>query len=147
MTTPDVPWMESLMRREYEAVGFIPRTRLQWYADRDQVLVATENDDPCGYLVFGNGWPMVKVYQAVVDYSARRREHGLALVARLVERARRKGAQGISLWCADDLDANDFWRAAGFSFAGARRLANRRGRSHNRWVLWLDGQPTLGLSE
>lgn len=102
-----------------------------------------ENDALVGYLIFGNDWRITKVYQAVVDYSARRREHGLALVSKLVAQAKRRGTQGIALWCADDLDANGFWRAAGFSFAGTRRLANKRGRSHNRWVLLFKDQPML----
>lgn len=139
-------FIESLMRRNYEAVGFIPRPRVEEYVVRGQALVETENAEPCGYLLFGNGWPLLKVYQAVVAYDARRREHGLALVGRLIDVARRRGLQGVSLWCADDLEANDFWRSAGFHFAGQRHLANRRGRAHNRWVLLLDDQPTLGLA-
>lgn len=38
----DLKYVESLMRLNYEAVGFIPRPRLEWYAARNQVL--TEND-------------------------------------------------------------------------------------------------------
>lgn len=147
MTSPPLDYVESLMRQNYEAVGFLPRPRLEQYALRGQVLVETENGEPCGYLVFGKAaWPFLRVYQSVVQYDARRRDHGLALVARLIAIGRERGAAAISLWCADDLEANAFWREAGFSFAGQRDGGKRRGRKHNRWVLTLTpglfGEPT-----
>src|ERR1035437_8065890 len=106
----DLRYVESLMRQNYEAVGFIPKPRLEQYALRGQLLVENENDEPCGYLVFGKtAWPYLRVYQSVVQYDARRREHGLALVRRLVAIGQERGAAAISLWCADALDANVFW--------------------------------------
>jgi GNAT superfamily N-acetyltransferase len=137
-------YAEHLARRDYEAVGFIPRPRLDWYAERGQILVEQENGDPCGVLVFGNGWPTLRIYQAVVQYDARRREHGLRLVSQAIEEARKRGCHAIGLWCADDLDSNDFWQSAGFSFAGQRIGGRTRGRRHNRWVLPIDG-PQLRL--
>lgn len=146
-STPEdpLPYAESLMRQNYEAVGFIPRPRMEQYALRGQLLVETENGDPCGYLVFGaEAWPYMRVYQAVIQYDARRREHGLALVARLVAIGRERGAAAISLWCADGLEANDFWKSVGFRFAGKRDGSKTfrgrvgvRGRRHNRWLLTL----------
>jgi hypothetical protein len=56
----------------------------------------------------------VRIFQAAVQYDARRRHLGLALVADLVERARDAGARGLSLRCLSYLEANDFWTAAGF---------------------------------
>ena len=137
MSAP-VAFAESLARKNYEAIGFIPRPRLEWYADRGQLLTAEENGEPAGFLVFGGGWPVLKVYQACVQYDARRREHGLALVGRLTRIALRRGCHAIALWCADDLEANAFWRAAGFQFAGRRDGGRARGRVHNRWYLPLD---------
>jgi L-amino acid N-acyltransferase YncA len=82
-----------------------------------------------------------KVYQACIQYDARRREHGLSLVATLVRKATEAGFGAIALWCADDLESNDFWRSAGFRWAGMREGGKRRGRKHNRWVMPL--QPLL----
>jgi L-amino acid N-acyltransferase YncA len=101
-------------------------------------------------LVFGMGWPTLKVYQACIQYDARRREHGLTLVARLIQRAERTGHSMISLWCADDLEANAFWRSAGFVYGGQKDGGMRRGRKLNLWTLTLDhmglfgGQPAEG---
>ncbi len=125
------------MERNYEAVGFLPRPKLEEYAHRGQLLAATENDDFCGYLVYGNGWPKLRVYQACIQYDARRREHGMSLVGRLIRIAAEKDCEMISLWCADDLEANDFWKTAGFVFGGQREGGKKRGRKHNLWTMRL----------
>ena len=136
-----VAYADSLAKKNADALSFLPRPRLLEYAVRGQLMVETENGEPCGFLVYGNGWPYMKVYQVAVEYDARRREHGLALIGRLVERAKAKGCHAVSLWCADDLEANEFWRIAGFSFAGQRDGGRARGRKHNRWVLMVDSAP------
>lgn len=130
-------YVESLMAQNYESVGFLPRPKLEDYLTRGQVLIESENGDPCGYLVYGNGWPRLRVYQACIQYDARRREHGMNLVARLIRCAAERGCEMISLWCAEDLDANTFWKAAGFAFGGQRDVGNRRGRKHNLWTMKL----------
>jgi len=130
-------YVSSLMAKNYEAVGFIPEPRLEHYFQRGQVLLQTENDDPCGYLVFGNGWPRLRVYQCCVQIDARRLDHATELIRRLVNEAYRRHCTSISLWCADDLAANAFWKAAGFEFVGQRDNHNRRGRKHNGWLLRL----------
>ena len=97
-------------------------------------MVEFENGHPCGYLIHGNGDPWMKIYQACIQYDARRREHGLELVKRLFYKACFLGRKGISLWCATDLDANEFWRDAGFHLVGTRAGGERRHRVHNLWV-------------
>lgn len=131
----DLRYVEHLARSNYAAIGFIPRPRLEEYAARGQILMAEENDEAAGFLVFGAGWPALKVYQACIQYDARRREHGADLVARLVAEAQRRGCHVISLWCADDLPANEFWRAVGFKQVAQRQGGLHRGRVHNRWIL------------
>ena len=132
---PDLRYVEHLARSNYEAIGFIPRPRLEQYAARGQVLMAQENNEDAGFLVFGNGRLALRIYQACIQYDARRHELGLLLVARLVKEAQRRGAHLISLWCADDLPANNFWRAAGFRCLATRAGGKARGRIHNEWVL------------
>jgi ribosomal protein S18 acetylase RimI-like enzyme len=136
-----VDYADSLAKKNVEALSFLPRPRLLEYAVRGQLLIETENGEPCGFMVYGNGWPYLKVYQVAIEYDARRREHGLALVARLIERAKERGCHAISLWCADDLEANAFWESAGFHFAGQREGGRRRGRKHNRWTMVVDSAP------
>ena len=130
----DLRYIEHLAKSNYEAIGFIPRPRLEEYAARGQIVMAAENDEPAGFLVFGAGWPALRIYQACIQYDARRREHGAALVDRVIAEAQRRGCYLISLWCADDLPANEFWQAVGFHKVGERRGGDKRGRMHNHWV-------------
>lgn len=138
-----VVYADDLARKNSEALSFIPRPKLEAYAANGQILTATENGELCGFLVYGMGWPQVRIYQACIQYDARRREHGMALVARLAEIARQRFCSDIRLWCADDLEANAFWRDAGFDYVTQRRGGRRRGRKHNLWVLPLAVPPLL----
>jgi hypothetical protein len=136
-------FVRSLMEKNYEAVGFLPMPRLEEYAERGQILTTTENGDLCGYLVWGNRWPRLRVYQACVCYDARRREHGLAMVRDLLRIATESNCDMVSLWCADDLEANSFWQTAGFRFGGQRSGGHKRGRKHNLWVITLETRQLL----
>ena len=96
-----------------------------------------ENNEPCGYLVFGNGWPILKIYQCCIQVDARRAHQAAILIKALIETAQKWRCSSISLWCAEDLDSNSFWRAMRFKQVGQRDVQNKRGRKHNGWVYWL----------
>jgi hypothetical protein len=132
-----VLYCDSLAKKNSEALSFIPRPMLERYADSGQILMAFENGEPCGFLIFGNGWPILRVYQACIQYDARRRASGRQLIHRLVNIADRRQCGAISLWCASDLDSNSFWRECGFSLTGTRQGGVRRGRIHNHWHLQI----------
>jgi N-acetylglutamate synthase-like GNAT family acetyltransferase len=142
-TPADLAYVVALQKRNGEALGFIPRLALSEKIGLGRIWLATENGDPAGYLHHGSlAVPEVRIFQAAIQYDARRRHHGLTLVGDLLARARQAGARGVSLRCLDFLDANDFWHAAGFrrigAEPGARGLLNvwgarldRTGRSHS----------------
>jgi hypothetical protein len=132
-----ITYVEDLMRENYEAVGFIPKPRLEHYGRSGQILLESENGELCGYLIFGNGCQRLKVYQACIQHDARRRQHGLSLVGRLIKEASIRRCEMISLWCADDLDANGFWKEAGFMFGTQRKGGKKRDRMHNLWIMRL----------
>lgn len=142
-----VKYADDLARKNSEALSFIPRPSIEEYARAGQLMLTTENDEPCGFLIHGDSWPQVRIYQACIQYDARRREHGMALVAALADKARAQGCTDVRLWCADDLDSNEFWRAAGFEYCAQRRGGRRRGRKHNLWVLRLAQPPILAVTE
>src|SRR5687768_5602326 len=140
-TPSDLAYVVALQKRNHEALGFIPRAALAEKIDLGRIRLVAENGDPAGYLHHGSlAVPEVRIFQAAVQYDARRRHHGLALVADLVERARDAGARGVSLRCLDFLDANDFWRAAGFERIGTEPGA--RG-TLNVWAARLN-EPAAG---
>jgi ribosomal protein S18 acetylase RimI-like enzyme len=138
-------YVRDLMEKNYEAVGFIPLPALEQYVQRGQVLMQYENDEPCGYLAFGNGWPVLKVYQCCIQVDARRAAQASALVLRLIDIARERNCVAISLWCADDLESNSFWQAMGFHFGGQREGGAKRGRKHNKWTLLVIGGAQFSL--
>jgi N-acetylglutamate synthase-like GNAT family acetyltransferase len=119
-TPADLAYVVALQKRNGEAVGFIPRAALQEKIERRQILLVRENGDPAGFLHHGSlAKPEVRLFQAAIQYDARRRHHGLALVDMMMRRATEAGAKAVSLRCLDFLDANDFWTAAGFRLLGA----------------------------
>lgn len=130
-------YVESLMRKNYEAVGFLPMSVVERYLDAGQLWFQYENNEPCGYLLFGNGWPTCRVFQCCIQVDARRQHAASTLVGGLVKKAEAEGYSSISLRCADDLESNKFWRAFGFSFVGQSQGGRARGRMLNKWVLRL----------
>ena len=143
-----VDYCVQLHRANTNTLGFIPRPRLEQYAHAGQILLETENGDPCGFLVYGAGYPTLRVYQACIQYDARRRRHGFNLVKRLIQVGIARNAEGIALRCADGLEANDFWAAAGFIHVATTAGGKRRNRNIRAWYmpLWpvlIPPQPLL----
>jgi ribosomal protein S18 acetylase RimI-like enzyme len=93
--------------------------------------------DFCRFMVWGAGWPVLRVYQVCIQYDAQRREHGMRLIRRLISKADVEGYEAISCYVADDIQANDFWQAAGFRKIGQREGGRKRARVHNHWVLFM----------
>ena len=135
----------ALSRKHYEEIGFLPKPRLEQYYQDGQLWMQTENGEPCGFLVWGNGWPVLRVYQVCIQYDAQRRLHGAELVGRLIRKAEAEGYERISAWVADDIPANDFWNAMGFRLHGQRAGGSKRGRMHNAWVYWCAAPRQLVL--
>ncbi len=131
----DLEYVLALSRRHYEEIGFLPAPRLAEYQRRGQLWMAQENSELCGFMVWGRGWPVLRVYQVCIQYDAQRREHGIALVRRLVQKADQEGYEAISCFVADDIDANAFWKAGGFLLVGQRDGGVARARRHNHWVM------------
>ena len=131
----DLAYVLALSRKHYEEIGFLPAPRLEQYKASGQLWMAHENNEACGFMVWGRGWPVLRVYQVCIQYDAQRRQHGVDLVRRLIQKADREGYDAISCYVADDIQANAFWKAAGFLHAGQRNNFNQRGRLHNHWVM------------
>lgn len=151
-THDDIKYVVALAKRETDTIGFLPTAAYREYVERSGILLVLLNGAPCGFLVWrlSNGARVptlegrherhLKIIQTCIQYDARRREHGAALVSRLLRIAARRKAVYVSLWCADDLEANRFWAWCGFSFAGSRVGGQRRGRIHNGWRFDLRSQ-------
>lgn len=131
-----VDYVVALSRRHFDEIGFLPESVLRDYFTRGHLLHAEENGEPCGFIVWGDGWPVLRVFQVCIQYDAQRRLHGARLVGQLIAKAEADGYESISCWVADDIPANDFWEAMGFRRLASRPGGRRRARVINGWLYW-----------
>lgn len=126
-----------LMRRFSSQLGFVPGAAIDWYIESGNTCIATENAEAVGYVL---GRPSLRydrrikpITQTAVRMDAQRREAGLRLVARVIADAADRGQECVQAWCADDIDARMFWKAAGFVAVCRRDPGNTRGRTLTLW--------------
>jgi len=135
---PDISYVMSLMRANRESVGGLPQPAIMERIERDTVLLASINNDPVGYLLYDLRDGHLRIPQACIQYDARRKQYGVALVAAMLSK---HDPAHVSLRCAADLEANVFWRDMGFTCVHTTPGGKRRGRTINVWEMWL--QPRL----
>lgn len=76
---------------------------------------------------------MRPITQAAIAFDAQRRHNGLALIASEAAAAREAGQVALQAMCRSDLDANDFWNAAGFEKIGEYDPKNARKKTMICW--------------
>jgi hypothetical protein len=76
---------------------------------------------------------IAKIYMTWVRPDARMILHGRALVDAIEKAAASERCGLISLWCAEDLSANIFWRAIGFTNTNWRYGRGLKPRRHLLW--------------
>ncbi len=133
----------ALQRANRESVGGLPQPAIEERLARGTLVLGVLNDEPMGYLMWDYRRGDVRIPQACIQYDARRRKYGEAMVAWLVQRY--PDANEVRLRCAADLEANLFWQDMGFVCSGVLKGGSRRGRLVNAWTLWL--APTLLIPE
>lgn len=136
----DLAYVVHLQKKFGQAIGFLPRAALSEKIELQRIWIARENGQPAGYLHHGTlATPEVRIFQAAIQYDARRRRLAAGLVEHFVCRAQAAGAYGVSLRCLAHLDANEFWEAVGF-----RRIASEPGAKGrlNVWTRDLRRHPS-----
>lgn len=131
----DLTYVMSLMRANRESVGGLPAPAVSERINRGTLKLGEINGDPAGYLLYDYRDGILRIPQACIQYDARRRKYGVALVNELL--ADYPDADEVRLRCAADLEANLFWRDMGFTCVGTTNGGRRRGRRINSWVMWL----------
>jgi hypothetical protein len=131
-TTADSLFVRSLQKRFSNQLGFLPNAAVDECIDGGCVRLATENDDPCGYVLSRRRLKcaphVAPIVQAAVCLDARRRHHGLTLIESVCQDAWVDGKTIVQCWCRADLDAVDFWDAAGFDLVAERDPRSARGK-------------------
>jgi hypothetical protein len=137
----DLDYIMALQRRNRESVGGLPRPAFEERLARSAILLAAINGDPVGYIMFDRRGDLVRVPQACIQYDARLRRYGLALVGTMLNL--HADASEVRLRCAADIDANIFWRSLGFTCVGTITGGTRRNRLLNLWQKWNDDSHRL----
>ena len=129
-----VDYIDALQKKNAEALSFYPRQVFEREQDKGRLFLGMLNGEPCGYLYVGsaNGKD-VKCHQVCIQYDARRRLYGAAIVAVMENYAAEGNATSITLRCGFDLDANDFWKSMGYACVAHQPGGVRRMRTINVW--------------
>jgi len=109
----------SLMRKDKDALGFVPvggEVGIKSLLSKQQIILATENGEPCGYTFYTMDMQgtRVNIHQCCVADDARLKRHGEHLVEFV---ASKHPGKLIVAKVRDDLAANHFWQAIGFDIA------------------------------
>lgn len=124
-------FVDGLQRKNAEALSFYPRQVFEREQAKGRLFLGLLNGEPCGYLYVGAHGRDVKCHQVCIQYDARRRLYGAAIVA--VMEAYAEGASSITLRCGFDLDANEFWKSLGYQCVAHQVGGVRRMRTINVW--------------
>jgi GNAT superfamily N-acetyltransferase len=121
-------------QRDAHSIGWLPWAAFDDAAAKGRIITLHNNDDLVGFLVWSvNALREVRCVQVWVRADARLILHGRALVEELERIAAENGCWIMRLWCGEDLAANLFWGALGFT-----KRNWRRGRTdRRRHVLWV----------
>lgn len=129
-TPADRAYVASLQKRYANQLGFLPLAAIDILIEQRRVMVGRENGDPAGYVV---ARPRLRcmtavapIVQTAVSYDLRRRRLGTALVEAVCADAWVDGRLAVQCWCREDLEACEFWHAAGFMAVADRWPGNAR---------------------
>lgn len=133
----DASYVEKLQRAFTEEIGFISRQATSARLKQSNVLIALENGEPAGFLLgasaVSSALHIRPIYQAAIQFDAQRRRHGLHLLEILTAAALRDRQTVLQCFCRQELDANAFWREAGFIKIALRDVNASRGEP---CILW-----------
>ena len=131
---PDfLTFVDKLQRANAEALSFYPKQVFERELDKSRLFLGLLNGQPCGYIYMGAQSDHVKCHQVCIQYDARLRHYGAALVSAMEEYANEGKATSVSLRCGFDLDANSFWKSLGYECVNIVDGGVRRMRKINVW--------------
>lgn len=131
---PDMlTYIDFLQKKNAESLSFYPKQVFEREKDKGRLFLGLLNGQPCGYIYVGAQGDTVKCHQVCIQYDARLRMYGAALVAALEEYASEGNATAVSLRCGFDIDANKFWKALGYEVVSIVDGGVRRMRKINVW--------------
>ena len=134
-TERDLPFIAKLQKAQSKKVGFLPKMALEGKVRLGQVLVAEVYGRPAGYLIAADRYfrrdEVGYVTQVNVETAYRRSLVAAALLQAQFDRSA-YGRRLYCCWCAQDLKANEFWEAMGFSPIAFRTGSRTKGKGGTR---------------
>lgn len=144
----EIAFVCKVQKQHSGALGFLPRGAIDVYVAAGRVLIGEQNGDEAGYILGRQGMRydqrIAPITQCAVDMSAQRRTLGMQMVEAWVTGAFLDGRGCVQCWCADDIDAQHFWPACGFTPIARRWPQNSRCRS---LTLWRRSTSTAALQD
>ena len=153
---PDlIKFIDGLQKKNSEALSFYPRQVFERESEKGRLFLGLLNGEPCGYLYVGASGKDVKCHQVCIQYDARRRLYGAAIVAVMENYADECKASSITLRCGFDLDANSFWQSLGYGCIAHQVGGVSRMRTINVWRKQLAAElfetiaiePSVGVAD
>ena len=136
-TPADLPYVQSLAKKFTAQLGFIPTVGLAKYIEWNCVYLSQENTENAGYILgrrsLRHNALLRPIFQAAVQLDAQRRHHAEKMLLMIEAEAVNAGQVGIQANCAEDIEANDFWRAMHFDAICTIDPKNTRGRKIICW--------------
>jgi len=124
-------YVDHLQKKNAEALSFYPKCVFERESEKGRIFLGILNGQPAGYLYVGAHGNDVKCHQVCIEYDARKRTYGAALVQAMEDYA--QGSYSITLRCGFDLQANQFWAAMGYNCIAVQDGGIRRMRKINIW--------------
>ncbi len=128
-----IAFVDQLQKKNAEQLSFYPKCVFERESEKGRLFLGLLNGEPCGYLYVGAHGVDVKCHQVCIQYDARRKLYGAALVAAMEEYAEQFHGSSITLRCGFDLDANQFWKEMGYTCIASVPGGIRRLRTINVW--------------
>jgi len=126
-------YVDQLQKKNAESLSFYPKQVFEREKEKGRLFLGLLNGQPCGYIYVGAQGTTVKCHQVCIQYDARLRMYGAALVSALETYAAEGNATSVSLRCGFDIDANKFWKALGYEVVAIVDGGVRRMRKINVW--------------
>lgn len=135
-------WVHGV-QADTNAVGWLPTSVFDSRANTDEISAVYRDGDLVGWCLRGESKTrkVLKIYQIWVRPDARVLEHGKALIDQIAAVARRINSWYLEAWVAEDLEANVFWAAIGFTRTTWRWGRGGSLRKIYRWVKTAEELP------
>jgi hypothetical protein len=134
-----IEWIISEMKKGTHEIGFIPRCAIERYHHRGDICIVVENGDMLAFCVSYAQKEIVRIVAMWTRIDARRIAAATFLLQHIENVAAHWNKKWITLWCAADIAAVQFWQAQKYVSRDVRHGSLREKRMHFKFMKALDG--------